>query len=64
MFVPHPVARLIGLAAFALVVGQPLVYAALGVGWLGAAAADRPPLDPIYLGLLVFEIVMGVCLLV
>lgn len=61
----------IGLAGFALIVNNPLVYAALGVGWLGAAAGrvfaffvDRPPLEVIYVGLLIFEIAMGVLLLV
>lgn len=61
----------IGLAGFALVINQPEVYAALGIGWLGAAVgrvyatlADRPPLSTMYLGLLVFEVVMGILLLV
>lgn len=61
----------IGLAGFALLVNQPLVYAALGIGWLGAAVGriisfilDRPPLEPIYIALLLFEIAMGIMLLV
>lgn len=61
----------IGLAGFALAVQQPMVYAALGLGWLGAAfarlfafTADRPALSPVYAGLLAFEIIMGVLLLV
>lgn len=61
----------IGLAGFALVANQPIVYAALGVGWLGAAGGrvfaffvDRPPMEVIYAGLLIFEIAMGVMLLI
>jgi hypothetical protein len=60
----------IGLSAFALLVNQPLVYAALGVGWLAAAGArvlalllDRPKLEPIYLGLFMFEVAMGLFLI-
>jgi len=60
-----------GLSIFALVVNQPLVYAALGIGWLGAAAVrvlalalDRPRLEPLYFALLTFEIVMGIILIV
>jgi hypothetical protein len=61
----------IGLAVFALLIRHPLVYAAVGVGWLGAAGArlfawvaDRPPLAPIYVAPLLFELAMGVMLLV
>jgi uncharacterized protein DUF4345 len=61
----------IGLAGFALIANQPLVYTALGIGWLGAASArvfaylvDRPPFEPIYVGLLIFEIAAGVMLMV
>lgn len=60
-----------GLAAFALIVNQPLLYAALGVGWFGAAAGrlyawlvDRPRFDSLYAGLLLFELAMGVLLVV
>ncbi len=60
-----------GLSIFALIANQPLLYTALGIGWLGAGAArvlsialDRPKLEPIYLGLLAFEIVMGIFLIV
>jgi hypothetical protein len=59
-----------GLSLFALVANHPLVFTALGIGWLGAAAArllalllDRPRLEPIYAGLFVFEIVMGLLLI-
>lgn len=61
----------IGLSVFALLVNQPAVYQALGIGWLAAAGArlfallvDRPQLEPVYLGLLISEIVLGIFLII
>lgn len=63
-----------GIAEFRVVNGGyfiGLAGFALGVGWLGAAGArvfaylvDQPPLEPIYGGLLIFEVAMGLMLIV
>lgn len=61
----------IGLSIFALLVNTPVVYQALGVGWLGAAGArvfalfvDRPKLEIVYVGLLIAEIILGIFLMI
>jgi hypothetical protein len=61
----------IGLALVALLTLQPIVFDALAGAWLGAAISravayvvDRPPLDQVYIALFVFELLMGIFLIV
>lgn len=60
----------LGMALFALYANQPLVYQALGWGWIGAALiripafpADRPNI-PLTLIAFVGEMILGIFLLV
>src|SRR5215468_4998595 len=61
---------MIGLSLAALLANQPVGYAVLGIGWLGAAASrliamvvDRPPLNASFFAYLVAEVVLGMFLL-
>jgi hypothetical protein len=62
---------LLGLAVFALYSQNPLLFQALGWGWLGAALLrllsyllDRPKLNATYFAYLAMEITLGIFLLV
>ena len=61
----------LAMSVYALAANDPRVYMVLGLGWLGAAAArvlaipfDKPPLDVRYVGSLVFEVALGVMMIV
>jgi hypothetical protein len=60
----------LAMSVFALIVNQPLVYMLLGMGWLGAAGArllaiplDRPPLNATYIASIVFELALGLMMI-
>jgi hypothetical protein len=61
----------VGMAIFALVVNQPLVYSVVGIGWVSAAVArlvaiplDRPPLNATYIVSFFFELAFGLMMIV
>jgi hypothetical protein len=61
---------LIGICGWIIYSQQPAAFQALGFIWLGAAAAraacfliDNPKPMAFYIGALIFELIMGACLL-